>query len=75
MSRLITLDRAAARRGGRRMRRAAAAAAAGLVVLVAGCSQSPGLGQDFFSTSGHRAYLAPFHPADFHHPTVITNPY
>jgi hypothetical protein len=47
----------------------------GFAVLATGCSTSPGLGQDFNSTSGHRAYLAPFHPADFHHPTVITNPY
>jgi hypothetical protein len=49
--------------------------ALGLAVVVTACSQSPGLGQDFFTTTGHRAYLASFHPADFHHPTVITNPY
>jgi hypothetical protein len=33
------------------------------------------VGQDFFSNVRHHAYLATFHPADFHHPTVITNPY
>jgi hypothetical protein len=72
---LTTLDRAGGRRGGRRPSWAAAAAAAGLVALAAGCSQPPGIGQDFFSNVGQRAYLAPFHPADFHHPTVVTNPY
>ena len=47
----------------------------GLAVLAAGCAQKPGVGQDFFSNAGHKAYLAAFHPSDFHHPTVITNPY
>jgi len=63
------------RPAGRRNRGAAATVALAFALLAAGCSQSPGLGQDFFTTSGHHAYLAPFHPADFHHPTVITNPY
>jgi len=53
----------------------AAAASLGFALFMAGCSQPPGLGKDFFATAGHRAYLAPFRPADFHHPTVITNPY
>jgi hypothetical protein len=63
------------RPAGQRTWWAAGTVVLGFAVLVTGCSQSPGLGQDFFSTAGHRAYLAPFHPADFHHPTVITNPY
>jgi hypothetical protein len=75
MSRLIMLDRKAGRRSARRRWRATATVVLGFVLLVTGCAQSPGLGQDFFSTAGHRAYLAPFHPADFHHPTVITNTY
>ena len=53
----------------------AAAAFLWFALLVTGCSQRPGLGQDFFANAGQRAYLAPFRPADFHHPTVITNPY
>ena len=36
---------------------------------------SPGLGQDFFHNAGQHAYLAPFHPSDFNHSTVISNPY
>jgi hypothetical protein len=59
----------------RRKWRAAVTVLLGLAVLGTGCSRSAGLGQDFFSTAGHRAYLAPFHSANFHHPTVITNPY
>src|SRR5689334_1961549 len=47
----------------------------GFAMLAAGCSQKPGVGQDFFSNVGRKAYLAAFHPANFHHPTVITNPY
>ena len=50
-------------------------ASLGFALLVTGCSQPPGVGQDFLSTSGHREYLPPFHPDDFHHPTVINNPY
>ncbi|MBO0823156.1 MAG: hypothetical protein J2P27_04765 [Actinobacteria bacterium] len=53
----------------------AAVAIVALVLVGTGCSQKPGLGQDFLSTSGHRDYLAPFRPADFHHSTVITNKY
>jgi len=44
-------------------------------LLATGCAHNPGLGQDFFSNAGHIEFLAPFHPADFHHPTQITNPY
>jgi len=55
--------------------RACATVALGLAVFGTGCSQSPGLGQDFFSNAGRHAYLAPFHATDFHHSTVITNPY
>jgi len=62
-------------RDGRRRWRAAATVVLGFALLVTGCARPSGLGQDFFSTAGHRAYLAPFHPADFHHPTVFTNPY
>jgi hypothetical protein len=69
------LDRSAARWPTRQRRRAAVIVLLGSAVLAAGCSQKPGLGQDFFSNAGHHAYLAPFNPADFHHPTVITNPY
>jgi hypothetical protein len=72
---VIKLYRAACRRDGRRRWRATVTATLGLVFLVTGCSQKPGLGQDFFTNVGHHAYLAPFHPANFHHPTVITNPY
>lgn len=54
---------------------AAAVAGLGFALLATGCSQSPGLGQDFLSTSGHHEYLPPFHRTDFHHPTVINNPY
>ena len=46
-----------------------------LALLMSGCSEKPGVGQDFFSNVGHHAYLAKFRPADFHHPTVITNRY
>ena len=60
---------------GRRKCRAAAVVAVGFALVATGCARSPGLGQDFFTNVGHRAYLAPFHPANFHHPTVITNPY
>ena len=57
-------------------RRAAGAIALGLALLVAGgCARQAGLGEDFFSTAHHRAFLAPFHAADFHHPTAVTNPY
>ena len=49
--------------------------AVGFALVATGSARSPGLGQDFFTNVGHRAYLAPFHPANFHHPTVITNPY
>jgi hypothetical protein len=75
MSRVIKLHMAARRLSGRRRRWAAAMVVLGFAVLATGCSQPPGLGKDFFTTAGKRAYLAPFHPADFHHPTVITNPY
>ncbi len=75
MSRVIMLDRPAGRRSTRRKWRAGAIVLLGFAVLATGCSQKPGLGQDFFSNAGRHAYLAPFHPADFHHPTVITNPY
>ena len=74
MSRVITLNRPAVRRPVLQ-RRAALTVVFGLAVLAAGCAQKPGVGQDFFSNAGHKAYLATFHPADFHHPTVITNPY
>ena len=60
---------------GRRKCRATAVVAVGFALVATGCARSPGLGQDFFTNVGHRAYLAPFHPANFHHPTVITNPY
>ena len=59
----------------RRKWRAAVIAGLGFALLATGCSQSPGLGQDFLSTSGHREYLPPFHRADFHNPTVINNRY
>src|SRR5512142_1268486 len=76
MSRVITPDRAAGRRSVRRQRWTAVTVLLGFALLVNGCAQQkPGLGQDFFSNVGHKAYLAPFHPANFHHPTVITNPY
>ncbi len=75
MSQVIMLDRPAGHRSARRRRRAAVTVLLGFAVLVTGCSQKPGLGQDFFANAGHHAYLAPFHPSDFHHPTVITNPY
>ncbi len=74
MSSMTMLDRPAGRPG-RRARWAAATAALGFTLLAAACSQPPGLGQDFFTTAGHRALLTPFRPARFHHPTVITNPY
>ena len=54
---------------------ATAALLLGFALFATGCAQKPGLGQDFFTNVGHHAYLAPFHPADFQHPTVITNPY
>jgi hypothetical protein len=69
------LDGFADRQSVRRRWRTAATVVFGIALLVTGCARSPGLGQDFLTTAGHRAYLAPFHPADFHHPTVITNPY
>jgi hypothetical protein len=69
------LDRTAGRRFARRRWQVTATVVLGFALLLTGCSRSPGLGQDFFTNVGHRAYLAPFHPADFHHPTVITNPY
>ena len=48
----------------------------GLALRSAGIGkQHPGLGEDFFSNVHHLAYLATLRPADFHHPTVITNPY
>lgn len=47
----------------------------GLALVATGCAEKPGVGQDFFSNVGRHAYLAKFRPADFHHPTVITNPY
>ena len=72
---MIKLDKLAYRRSGRRRWRATGTALVGFAILVTGCARPPGLGQDFFTTAGHRAYLAPFHPADFHHPTLITNPY
>ena len=75
MSRVITLDRLSGCRPVRRKWRAAVMVVLGLALLVTGCAEKPGVGQDFFSNVGHRAYLAKFHPADFHHPTVITNPY
>src|SRR6266496_4816453 len=75
MSRVMMLDRPAGRRSTRRKWRAGATVLLGLAVLATGCSKKPGLGQDFFSNVGRHAYLAPFHPANFHHPTVITNPY
>ena len=75
MSRVITLDRPPGWWPVRGKWRAAVIVILGLGLLATGCSQSPGLGQDFFSNVGHRAYLAKFRPADFHHPTVITNPY
>jgi hypothetical protein len=75
MSRVITHDRPAGHRFPRRKWWAAATAVLGSTLLVTGCSQKPGLGQDFFSNVGRHAYMPPFHPADFHHPTVITNPY
>lgn len=59
----------------RRRRQAAVTAALGFALLVTGCSNPPGLGKDYFTNSGHHEYLAPFHPAGFHHPTVMTNPY
>ena len=71
---IMLLYRPAGLRSMRHERRAAAAFL-GLALFMAGCSERPGLGQDFFSTANHRAYLAPFRPADFHHPTAITNPY
>src|SRR5215469_11365160 len=37
--------------------------------------QHPGMGEDFFSNVHHLAYLSPMHAGDFHHPTVITNPF
>jgi hypothetical protein len=54
---------------------AAATAALGLTLLVTGCAQKPGIGQDFFSNVGRKAYLAPFRASNFHHSTVITNRY
>ena len=47
----------------------------GFALLATGCAEKPGVGQDFFSNVNRHAYLAKFSPADFHHPTVITNPY
>ena len=70
-----TPEMTSGRRSGRRKWRAAAAAVLGLALLTTGCAPKPGVGQDFFSNAGRHAYLAKFHPADFHHPTVITNPY
>ena len=82
MSRVMILNKPTVRRSVRHVRRsirqrrwAAVAVLFGFAVLAAGCSQKPGVGQDFFSNVGRKAYLAPFHPANFHHPTVITNPY
>lgn len=64
------------RPAGQRKRGAAAVAVLGLAGLLAtGCASKPGLGEDFFSNAGQHAYLAPFSPAHFHHPTEITNPY
>jgi len=75
VSRVITLNKPTVRRSVRQRRRAAVTVLFGFAVLVTGCSQKPGLGQDFFTNVGRHAYLAPFHAANFHHPTVITNPY
>jgi hypothetical protein len=75
MSRVTTLTGPADGRRLRRRPRAAATIVLGFALLVTGCAQKPGVGQDFFSNVGRKAYLAPFHPADFRHPTVITNPY
>jgi len=75
MSRVIKPDKRARRRSGRRKWQAAATVIAGFAFLVTGCSQKSGIGQDFFSNVGRKAYLAPFNPANFHHPTAITNPY
>src|SRR6516165_7257124 len=68
-------SRTAGRRDGQRGLRAAVTVVLGSAVLAAGCARSPGLGQDFFTNVGHHAYLAPFHLSNFHHPTLITNPY
>ena len=54
---------------------AAATIVLGFALLAAGCAEKPGVGQDFFSNVNRHAYLAKFSPSDFHHPTVITNPY
>jgi hypothetical protein len=73
---MITPASPAGRRSIGRTRLAAVTVLLGFAALAAGCGQQkPGLGQDFFTNVGHKAYLAPFHPANFHHPTVITNPY
>jgi len=74
MSRVITLNRPAVRRPVSQ-RLAALTVLLGFTVLAAGCAQKPGVGQDFFSNAGRKAYLAHFNPANFHHSTVITNPY
>ena len=74
MSRVIMLNRLAGL-GSMRRKWRATAALLGFALFMAGCGQPPGLGKDFFTSAGHRAYLAPFRPAAFHHPTVITNRY
>ncbi len=75
MSHVIGLARPVHHLSGRRKWRAAATAVLGFALLLTGCARPPALGQDYFTTAGHRAHLAPFHHADFHHSTVITNPF